>query len=147
MKIIMTILGLLYVICPYDLDFIVGWGWIDDLVILALLWKYYYSGKARKQSGFSERQKYSGTNENTDFYQNRTRDTFSGTQETNAEQDPYIILGVDKNASIEDIKKAYKALAMKYHPDKVSYLGDDFRTLAEGKFKEIQQAYQKLCPK
>ena len=147
MKIVLTILGLLYVICPYDLDFIVGWGWIDDLVILALLWKYFYSGKTRKKPGFSRPRGYSGTGENTGFYQNQSRDNVSGTQETDAEKDPYIILGIDKTASIEDIKKAYKELASRYHPDKVSYLGDEFRTLAETKFKKIQQAYQKLCPK
>ena len=53
-------------------------------------------------------------------------------------KDYYQILGVTKNASEEDIKKAYRKLAHKYHPDK----GGD-----EKKFKEINEAYQVLSSK
>lgn len=53
-------------------------------------------------------------------------------------KDYYQILGVDKTASQEDIKKAYRKLAHKYHPDK----GGD-----ENKFKEINEAYQALSDK
>jgi DnaJ like chaperone protein len=65
----------------------------------------------------------------------------------NAEWNPHKILGVPKNASVEEIKTAYRQLANKYHPDKVSHLGDEFRKLAERRFKEIQSAYQELRPK
>ncbi len=51
-------------------------------------------------------------------------------------QDPYEILGVERSASADDIKKAYRKLAHKYHPDKGG--GD------EAKFKEINSAYQIL---
>ena len=51
-------------------------------------------------------------------------------------KDPYKVLGVDKKASQEDIKKAYRKLARKYHPD--TNQGDKS---AEERFKEIQQAY------
>ena len=51
----------------------------------------------------------------------------------------YEVLGVEKNASAEDIKKAYKNLAFKYHPDRNN--GDES---AENKFKEINQAYETL---
>ena len=53
-----------------------------------------------------------------------------------ATKDPYKILGVDKKASADDIKKAYRKLARQYHPDRNP--GD---TAAEEKFKEIQSAY------
>ena len=57
---------------------------------------------------------------------------------------PYEILDVPLGASQEDIKAAFKQLAGKYHPDKVEHLGDEFKALAEEKFKEIQEAYQHL---
>src|SRR6478609_10451267 len=54
-------------------------------------------------------------------------------------RDYYEILGVPKNASEEEIKKAYRKLAMKYHPDRNE--GDKS---AEGKFKEAKEAYEML---
>ncbi len=59
-----------------------------------------------------------------------------------AETDYYKILGVDKKASDADIKKAYRKLALKYHPDKNK--GDK---AAEAKFKEISEAYAVLSDK
>jgi DnaJ-class molecular chaperone len=57
------------------------------------------------------------------------------------------VLGVGRNATSEQIKQAYRQLANQYHPDKVIHLGEEFRELAEKRFKEIQEAYQKLIPK
>lgn len=56
--------------------------------------------------------------------------------------DPYSILGVAKNASEEEIKKAYKALSRKYHPD--ANVNNPDRDQAEERFKEIQAAYQQI---
>ena len=54
-------------------------------------------------------------------------------------KDYYYILGLKKEASIEDIKKAYRKLSLKFHPDKND--GDDFFT---ERFKEIQEANETL---
>jgi DnaJ like chaperone protein len=51
---------------------------------------------------------------------------------------------IDRSASAAEIKQAYRELALKYHPDKLEHLGDDFKALAEIRFKEIQKAYQEL---
>jgi DnaJ like chaperone protein len=64
----------------------------------------------------------------------------SGANGDTAEQH-YAILGLQKGADMEEIKKAYRKLSMQYHPDKVRHLGEEFRTVAEEKMKEINQAY------
>lgn len=54
-------------------------------------------------------------------------------------KDPYKVLGVSPDASDDEIKKAYRALARKYHPD--NYNGSDLADLAEEKMKEVNEAY------
>jgi DnaJ like chaperone protein len=56
----------------------------------------------------------------------------------------YKILEVTSTATNDEIKKAYRAMAMKYHPDKVSHLGEDFRKTADEKFKKVNEAYEKI---
>ncbi|MBA7517649.1 Co-chaperone protein DjlA [subsurface metagenome] len=61
-----------------------------------------------------------------------------------ADDSAYKILGVTRNSSNDEIKGAYRKLATKYHPDKVSYLGEDFRKDAEEKFQKINESYEKI---
>ena len=56
--------------------------------------------------------------------------------------DPYSILGVSRDASDEEIKKAYRRLSRKYHPD--ANINNPNKAQAEEKFKEIQQAYDQI---
>ncbi|MBS6280678.1 MAG: DnaJ domain-containing protein, partial [Lachnospiraceae bacterium] len=56
--------------------------------------------------------------------------------------DPYSILGVSQSASDDDIKKAYRSLSRKYHPD--ANINNPNKDQAEAKFKEVQQAYQQI---
>ena len=60
------------------------------------------------------------------------------------EKDFYKILGVDKNADTETIKKAYKKLALKWHPDRFSNASEKEQKEAEEKFKEISEAHDVL---
>lgn len=57
-------------------------------------------------------------------------------------KDPYSVLGVDKNASEEEIKNAYRELARKYHPD--NYTDNPLSDLAGEKMKEINEAYDAI---
>lgn len=54
----------------------------------------------------------------------------------------YATLGLENGADMNTIKKAYRQLSMKYHPDKVSHLGDEFKAVAEEKMKELNEAYE-----
>ena len=61
-----------------------------------------------------------------------------------AKRDYYEVLGVDRNASANDIKKAYRKLAIQYHPDKQHDKSDAEKKEAEEKFKEAAEAYSVL---
>jgi DnaJ like chaperone protein len=56
----------------------------------------------------------------------------------------YKILEIDKSASNQKIKKAYRDLAKKHHPDKVQHLGAAYVKAAQEKFQKIQKAYQRI---
>ena len=57
----------------------------------------------------------------------------------------YRILGITSNATDEEVKKAYRKMAVQYHPDKVATLGEDVQKAAEEKFKAVSQAYEAIC--
>jgi len=56
----------------------------------------------------------------------------------------YKILNVQTNATNDEIKKAYREMAVKYHPDKVANLGEELQKVAEEKFKAVNNAYQAI---
>ena len=57
----------------------------------------------------------------------------------------YRILEIEPSATDEEVKKAYRKMAIKYHPDKVATLGEDVQKAAEEKFKAVNQAYEAIC--
>lgn len=56
--------------------------------------------------------------------------------------DPYAVLGLSPSASDEEVKRAYRALVKKYHPD--NYVNNPLADLAEAKMKEINEAYDAI---
>ncbi len=56
----------------------------------------------------------------------------------------YKILGIEKTATNDEVKKAYRSMAKKYHPDKVEQMGEAHRVMAGEKFKKVQEAYEQL---
>jgi DnaJ like chaperone protein len=153
-KLILLILAGLYTLNPYDIlpDLMIGWGWLDDLIIWILLWRY-FSARKRKIGDFNRYyRKTAGDagNRRDGNYSGQSRSYQKDQYSENSaseEWDPYRVLGIDNSASADEIKHAYRELARKYHPDKLEHLGDEFKTLAEMRFKEIQQAYQELSRK
>lgn len=60
---------------------------------------------------------------------------------------PWTILGVERNASQAEIRRAFHKLAVQYHPDKVHHMGEDFQKIAHEKFTELQEAYERMVAK
>lgn len=56
----------------------------------------------------------------------------------------YKILEIEKNATDEEVKKAYRKMAMKYHPDKLRNLGPEHEKAAKEKFQQVQEAYDEI---
>jgi len=126
-KILICLFAGLYLISPIDAfpDFALI-GFVDDLFILVLAVYLLRSWLPQRQHQKSKRAEG----------ENRART-----------KDPYHILGIDQRANKEEIERAYKRLAAKYHPDKVTHLGKDFQELAHRKFIEIQKAYRQVLSK
>lgn len=56
----------------------------------------------------------------------------------------YETLGIEKSATDEEVKKAYRQMAVRYHPDKVASMGEEYQTGAKEKFQSIQHAYDNI---
>lgn len=56
----------------------------------------------------------------------------------------YKILEIDASATDDEVKKAYRKMAVKYHPDKVAHLGDELESQAKEKFQQVQKAYEDI---
>jgi len=62
----------------------------------------------------------------------------------NSSDSAYKILGIDKSATDVEVKKAYRKMAKKYHPDKLQHLGEQHKKGVEEKFMEVQRAYDNI---
>ena len=140
MKWIWIILALLYFLSPYDLiPGVHPVGWIDDLVVIILLFRYLSRIKGERTG------EWQNSGAPGDQQRNGSPGDRPAGQTSQTSRTPYEILNVPPGAGQEEIKAAYRKLANQYHPDKVAHLGKEFQELAEQKFKEIQEAYQKLA--
>jgi hypothetical protein len=126
-KQILLILGaLLYVVSPVDLapDLIPAEGWLDDLIVLGLLCWFLSWIRVNPGRGFGRRP--------------------AEPEAQAGSADPYALLGVDRGASPDEIRTAYRHLVAQYHPDKVSHLGREFQEMAHQKLIAIKEAYEML---
>jgi DnaJ like chaperone protein len=58
--------------------------------------------------------------------------------------DAYKVLEIDPSATDDEVKAAYRKMALKHHPDRVATLGDDVRKAAEQKFQQINNAKERI---
>ena len=56
----------------------------------------------------------------------------------------YKILEVKEKATDTEVKKAYRKMAVKYHPDKLTHLGEEFQKSAKEKFQKVNEAYETI---
>ncbi len=77
-------------------------------------------------------------------YQRKTNRNSSANTSVNQKMDPYVILEIERSATDAEVKKAYRRLVRKYHPDKVAHLGEKYVLEAKEKFIIIDQAYDTI---
>ncbi len=150
-KIILILLGIAYLISPVDIipDFLVPFlGFIDDGLVIAVI--YYLIRYGTLPPFFFKKQKpFQKPLDQRSYHSNtKTRDSGSTEKKESSDQStpktPHDILGIHSGASKKEIIAAYKDAIKKYHPDKLSHLGEEFSILANEKFLEIQDAYDTL---
>lgn len=123
------LLALLYVPLPIDLIPDIGpIGFLDDLVVVltAIWWARQQMGQPRQRG---QQKRAPGRESN---------------REAPAAWDPHAVLGVARNASPDEITRAYREQMKRYHPDRVADLGEDLQKVAHEKAVEIRRAYEEL---
>jgi hypothetical protein len=150
-RIVLILIGIAYIVSPVDIipDFMVPYlGFIDDGLVMAVIYylirygtlppfllkkqKPFQRDNDQKSYGFNPKDRNSGSSEKKE------------SSEQSRPKSPYDILGIHAGATKEEIMAAYKKAVKKYHPDKLSHLGEEFSSLANEKFLEIQRAYDAL---
>ena len=107
-----------------------------------------YRKQQTQSGGASGGQSRTGSQGSSSFY-NRFQGWGSGFQQPQPQpssKDPYELLGIDRGASMEKIKKAYRDKLKKFHPDVVENLklGPEYKEMFEDKTREIQKAFEQL---
>ena len=138
-KFVLIIFGIAYFLSPIDIipDFIIPYlGWLDDTFIIGVLIYLIRYGKLPNFKNISR--VFNAFKKNPDNF------TINDQGSSKSNKNPYEILGINKNATKDEIQKAYKDKAKQYHPDKVSHLGEELQKIANEKFLEIQKDYDFL---
>ncbi|MBP5527784.1 MAG: TerB family tellurite resistance protein [Bacteroidales bacterium] len=121
-------------------DFLFGIGGADgefhqsELNMLRLIAQYLGISTSDYTSIFERHVGYSDPN-----YSNSSR---SSSSSSSYSKDPYRVLGIDSSATDDEVKKAYRRMAMKYHPDRVAGMSEELQRNAAEQMKEINQAYE-----
>ena len=130
LKLIFILIGLAYFLFPTDLipDVAGLLGFIDDLAVFGIL-IYQYHLKIKK---YQEK------------FKNLKNEYQQGNKNIKSSRSAYEVLGITPKTPLSAVKKEYKKLMSKYHPDLVNHLGPELKEFAEEKSKEIQAAYQNI---
>lgn len=77
-------------------------------------------------------------------YSGGSSNSYSSRSSSPSHTDPYAVLGISPTASDDEVKKAYRRLAMKYHPDKVEGMGEEVKKQSAEQFRKINEAYEQI---
>lgn len=126
-------------------DFLFGIGGADghfhqtELNMLRLIAQYLgisqgdYMSIHERHAGFSSSSGYSGRSSSSGNSRNTRTSTYS--------KDPYKVLGIERSATDDEVKKAYRRMAMKYHPDRVAGMSEELQRNAAEQMKAVNEAY------
>ncbi|MCP4117861.1 MAG: DnaJ domain-containing protein [Desulfobacteraceae bacterium] len=153
-KFLLILIALAYLASPIDLIpdlFVPFLGWIDDTFLIGLLIYYLRFGRlpnffyrgAGQRPGRTQQQTGPSAEQSRASANNQTKAKASQSRQM-PKRAPHEILGIDKNASREEIQAAYRSLVKQYHPDRVAHLGKELQELANRKFIEIKDAYTRM---
>lgn len=130
---LLLVLAFFYVFFPYDFlpDSMGRIGRIDDILLIFVMVFWFFI------KPFVDEIRYKNRSANSNAYKKRGSDE----GET---PDPYEILGVDRNADMATIRRAYQEKIRQYHPDLVAKMGPEIQELAREKSQRINSAYDAL---
>ena len=125
-------------------DFLFGIGAADgqfatsEINMLRLISQYLGISTSDYTSIFERHVGYQDAGAYGDSQQSNTR---SG---SNYNKDPYRVLGIDSSATDDEVRKAYRKMALKYHPDRTANMSETMQRNAAEQMKEINQAYEEI---
>ena len=129
-------------------EFTSQFGYEAQLMLLNMVYNVAYSDGAFDSSEHAMIQRLVSWLQISEFDHARIRMAFeaqfSQASSGSSIDQYYAVLGLTKSASSQEIKKVYRELTKKYHPDKVHHLGDEFKAQAEKKMQDINAAYEAL---
>ena len=134
--------GIAYVVSWIDLiPDVPFFGWLDDVaVIIGLVW-FFTSWLPRNSHRIYWFRPKRQSEDDAQQEDTKTRAEPGGEKDF----DPFEVLNVRRGASEDEVRRAYRELLVKYHPDKVTHLGEEFQRMAHDKVIDIRRAYEMLC--
>lgn len=143
---LLLVLLVLYVLSPVDLvpDVLGLPGRLDDLLVAAA-GLFYLHQLQRRKPGSGKRP---GAGRNRDKPRGSTGEQTEGAgfedRVPGGYRDPYEVMGLPPETPVEEIRRHYKEQLLRYHPDRVQHLGEEFQDLAEQKTKDLNSAFEEI---